>query len=206
MLAVHARFRGRSSRRAEIVRNSAGALSRIDGVEPFQILGVEDVRTTVDSPTALCNLVMALLSDGQWAIGIGIGPLDAKELTLEAASVAIDGRWRARHVAVFPVNLDQSPHLYQEQQQLAKNIAATFTLLGHVLAKRTMEGRQATSLVRQGLTQKQAAAQLRITKQAMSQRLQAAGWPAENQGWELAHNLISTSERIAGQISKAPGS
>ena len=54
-----------------------------------------------------------------------------------------------------------------------------------------LEGREATSLVRRGLTQSDAAAELGISKQAMSQRLQAAGWPAERAGWQLALNLLT---------------
>ena len=74
--------------------------------------------------------------------------------------------------------------------------AATFALMSHVLHKRTYEGREATSLVRRGMNQNEAAATLGISKQAMSQRLQAAGWPAEQAGWQLALNLIT---RAAGQ-------
>ena len=68
--------------------------------------------------------------------------------------------------------------------------------MAHVLHKRTYEGREATSLVRRGMNQNEAAATLGISKQAMSQRLQAAGWPAEQAGWQLALNLIT---RAAGQ-------
>ena len=71
------------------------------------------------------------------------------------------------------------------------DIAGAFALLSHVLAKRTLEGREATSLVRSGLNQNEAAEELGISKQAMSQRLQAAGWQAEQAGWQLAVNLIS---------------
>ena len=77
----------------------------------------------------------------------------------------------------------------------AADIASAFALLGHVLVKRTVEGREATSLVRSGLNQNEAAAELGISKQAMSQRLQAAGWQAEQAGWQLAVNLMS---RAAG--------
>ena len=45
--------------------------------------------------------------------------------------------------------------------------------------------------MRSGLNQNQAAEQLGISKQAMSQRLQAAGWHAEQAGWQLAVNLIN---------------
>ena len=74
MLAVHARYRGRSVRRAELVQRSASALSTLNGVGEFHVLGVEDICAVVDSATAVCDVVMALLADGDWAIGIGISP------------------------------------------------------------------------------------------------------------------------------------
>ena len=74
MLAVHARYRGRSVRRADLVQRSATALSTLNGVGEFHVLGVEDICAVVDSATAVCDVVMALLADGDWAIGIGISP------------------------------------------------------------------------------------------------------------------------------------
>ena len=72
-----------------------------------------------------------------------------------------------------------------------------FALLNHVFSKRTHEGREATALVRQGLNQNEAAEELGISKQAMSQRLQAAGWLAESAGWQLAVHLLQRADSLA---------
>ncbi|MDK6508600.1 hypothetical protein QP146_24620, partial [Escherichia coli] len=69
---VHARYRGREKGRAAFVESSAHALSTLPGVSPFEVIGVEDIRTTVDGPETALNLIMALLSDGNWAVGLGI--------------------------------------------------------------------------------------------------------------------------------------
>ena len=53
------------------------------------------------------------------------------------------------------------------------------TLLALLITRRSAEGHAAVDLVRSGLNQSEAADRLRITKQAMSQRLAAAGWQAE---------------------------
>ena len=74
MLAVHARYRGRSVRRAELVQRSATALSTLDGVGEFHVLGVEDICAVAHSASSVCDVVMALLADGDWAIGIGVSP------------------------------------------------------------------------------------------------------------------------------------
>ncbi len=73
---------------------------------------------------------------------------------------------------------------------VADDVTAAFTLLAHVLTRRTPEGREATALMRQGYLQTEAADYVGISKQAMSQRLAAAGWQAEQAGWTLAVHML----------------
>lgn len=189
MIAVHARYRGREKARATVVERSAEALSSLPGVEGFEVLGVEDIRSQVADAEAALNLIMALLSDGNWAIGLGIADGTGSSAPSDASATATAAvGTRAGQVRVI---VDR-----QNATTEAADIAATFALMSHVLHKRTYEGREATSLVRRGMNQNEAAATLGISKQAMSQRLQAAGWPAEQAGWQLALNLIT---RAAGQ-------
>ena len=189
MIAVHARYRGREKARATAVERSAEALSSLPGVAGFEVLGVEDIRSKVADAEAALNLIMALLSDGNWAIGLGIadGSNNSAPSDASATATAAVGT-RAGQVRVIVDRQDATTE--------AADIAATFALMSHVLHKRTYEGREATSLVRRGMNQNEAATTLGISKQAMSQRLQAAGWPAEQAGWQLALNLIT---RAAGQ-------
>ena len=179
MLAVHARYRGRETRRADLVRRSGEALSTMEGVAGFESLGAEDIRSDLASPEALCNVEMALLSDGAWAIGVGVA---AEGYAGAAATAALGTGGRAGTVKI-------SSRLLREE------IAAVFLLIAHVLSKRSLAGREATSLMRAGFNQNEAAAELGISKQAMSQRLHAAGGHAELAGWRLAVNLISMADR-----------
>ena len=100
MLAVHARYRGRSVRRAELVQRSAAALSTLEGIGEFEVLGVEDICAVAYSASAVCDVAMALLADGDWAIGIGIIPGDtARERhTRAVATAAVKKSARAGHV------------------------------------------------------------------------------------------------------------
>ncbi|MEX3505858.1 MarR family transcriptional regulator [Corynebacterium sp. LK2590] len=183
MLAVHARYRGSSMHRADLVKRSAQALATLDGVDDFTILGVEDICTVVDSPSSVCEVVMALLADGDWAVGIGLCPgATDKAVARATASGALGRSARAGQV--------RAKTDVRARKSEADDIAAAFGLLGYVLHKRTAEGREATSLVRSGYNQNEAAEQLGISKQAMSQRLQAAGWAAESAGWQLAVRLL----------------
>ncbi len=199
MLAVHARYRGRSVRRAQLVQRSAEALSTLPGVDDFKVLGVEDICSIVDDATSVCDVVMALLADGDWAIGIGVSP----SLVPSADAGAWEDEEAARAVATAACRPSARPaQVYARVEARgraseASDIAAAFALLAFVLNKRTIEGREATALVRSGLNQNEAAAELGISKQAMSQRLQAAGWNAEMAGWHLAINLIERANEPA---------
>mgnify|MGYP002719871084 FL=1 len=146
---------------------------------------MEDIRSEVANAEAALNLIMALLSDGSWAIGLGIA--DSSDAS-HAATRAVGTR--PGQVQVIVDKRDASTD--------ASDIAAVFALMAHVLHKRTYEGREATSLVRRGMNQNEAAATLGISKQAMSQRLQAAGWPAEQAGWQLTLNLITRAAAQTG--------
>lgn len=185
MIGVHAKYRGKDTRRADVVTRSAEALATLPGVGSFDVVGVEDIRADVASPEAALNLVMALLSDGNWAIGLGICSHGSG---VYAATDAVGTR-----PAQVRAGVDT-----RHPGTAADDIAAVFSLLAHVLHKRTLEGREATALVRRGMNQNEAAAELGISKQAMSQRLQAAGWQAEQAGWRLALNLITQAEADQG--------
>lgn len=186
MLAVYARYRGSGSRRAQIVADSAHALETLPGVHPFEFVGVEDIVAVTDTPQDLLNVVMNLLSAGNWAIGIGVQPgLHTSDAT-------------AKKLAAPPPTAKTGTVTVRvvDNAEAEKNIAAAFLLVAFVLGKRSGEGREATDLVRSGLNQNEAAEALGISKQAMSQRLQAAGWQAEQAGWNLACALLEKAEQV----------
>lgn len=183
MFAVYARYRGNDRHRAELVRESAEALATLPGVSPFDIIGVENIITVLKTADACCDVTMALLSHGDWAVTIGVASLfdDTRSLAINT----MGPRARAGTVTVGVTN----------NPDMADDIAGVFCMLGQILGKRTVEGRQATSLMRSGFNQIEAAQKLGISKQAMSQRLQAAGWQAELAGWRLALRLLRAAEQ-----------
>lgn len=183
---VRARYRGKELRRAALVRKSAQALATLPGASTFTVAGVEDVVGTLSDAETTCDVVMALLSHGDWAIAIAAAPTE--EQAEGMAAKLLGSRGRAGTVVV-DVRL-AARGTRQQAKALAADIAGVFVMLGHILSKRTLEGREATALVRSGLNQNEAAEELGISKQAMSQRLQAAGWNAELSGWRLAIRLL----------------
>lgn len=184
MFAVHARYRGRSTRRADHVRASAGALSRLEGVGEVAVAGIEELVATPRDAVSVTTLTLALLAAGDWAIGIGVSPDREEGAATAAASDALGKGGRAGRVRARVRTDDPRGAV------LADDIGSAFTLLHHVISRRSPEGREATNLVRAGWTQVEAAEELGVSKQAVNQRLQAAGWHAEEAGWRLAVHLL----------------
>ena len=190
MFAIHARYRGRERRRAELVRQSAEALSTLPGVGQFAVTGIEDIAAHIETAEATCDTALALLSHGDWALAIAAAPSASTALSLAATTLGVHAR-----AGTVKVGLAfQTEEATTASNELAEDIVGAFLMLGHILSRRTMEGREATSMMRAGYSQIEAAAELGISKQAMSQRLQAAGWQAELSGWRLAVRLLSKAE------------
>lgn len=190
MYAVFTRYRGRSTRRADYVQASAQALSGLDGVGTVEVAGIEEMRAAPESAVGVTTLVLALLAAGDWAIGIGICPKGDLEQAHAAASSVIGAGGRAGVVKTRIRTTNPRGKDYSE------DIAAAFTLLHHVISRRSPEGREATGLVRAGYTQVEAAEELGVSKQAVNQRLAAAGWQAELAGWNLAIHLLQRAEEL----------
>ena len=173
-------------RRAEYVKNSAQAMEHLPGVLKSTVEGVEEISLLTRDAESEAQVVMAFLSASEWAIGIG-----GHDPSVAARSCT--GK-RAGTVGASIATISQNSSI--ASSELASDISAAFSLIGHVLTRRTEEGREATALMRQGYTQNDAAAELGISKQAMSQRLVAAGWQAEQAGWDLAVHLLTRAEEL----------
>lgn len=211
MYAIHAAYRGSSRRRADYVRQVAEALGTSDSVLDSRILGAEDLVVVTEDADSATGVVLNLLQAGDFAVGIGAvagdGDIDApgdsddaSELATQliaAAARAVDGLRKpgqtgSRIEVPGPGGVQAPGH----GVEVASDITAAFTLVAHMLARRTAEGREATALMRQGYLQSEAAEFVGISKQAMSQRLAAAGWQAEQAGWQLAVHMLARTQTL----------
>lgn len=205
MFAIHASYRGHSRRRSAYIKEIIQALGQSDAVVSVHSLGVEDFACITDGPQQAGGLMFSLLQAGDFALGIGAiagaesqlnevydSETEIEEHLLAAATRAVAPKARASSVAVR-VEMPGPGAVIAPgyAAEVADDVVSAFTLLAHVLARRTKEGREATAMLRSGLTQSEAAAEVGISKQAMSQRLAAAGWQAEQAGWNLAVHMLA---------------
>jgi DNA-binding CsgD family transcriptional regulator len=82
----------------------------------------------------------------------------------------------------------------------ARRAQAALDLLSAVVQRRTQRGWEAVDLAATGLSQVEIAERLGISKQAVSQRLQAADWHVEPDGRALAAHLLSLAD---GKVSRS---
>ncbi|TSD95350.1 hypothetical protein FOS14_18505 [Skermania sp. ID1734] len=184
----------RSSRRnADLVPELLADLAGKPMLRAFERTAGDEVQGVTDNPATAVDVALDLVRRGNWRVGIGVGPVETplppvtragRGPAFEAARAAVT---RAKNsptgLAVEGVN---SPAVADAE--------AALNLLAELLGRRTEQGHAAVAQMRAGRNQSEAAANLGITKQAMSQRLAAAGWHVENPGRTLAARLLSEAD------------
>ncbi|GAB2648555.1 hypothetical protein ABI214_02495 [Prescottella soli] len=163
-------------------------------LRPFERTAGDEVQAVADDPAIVVDLALELVRRGHWSVGIGAGaveePLPAQTRAgrgpaFEAARVAVDRAKKAP--AAVAVEADDP--------DAALDADTALSLIALLVARRSPQGQAAVDLMERGLTQAEAAAELGISKQAVSQRLSAAGWQAEVAGRRLAARLLGRAER-----------
>jgi len=164
------------------------AFERTAGDEFQGVLG--DAATVVD-------VVLGLVRDGGWSIGIGAGPVQkplpsstraATGPAFLCARRAVDAaKTRPLRVAVRGVVPAE-----------AGDAQAVFGALALLVDRRSDQAWEAIAEVSAGRTQAQAATALGITRQAVGQRLAAGQWDLERELRPTAARLLA---RAAGEES-----
>jgi hypothetical protein len=162
-----------------------------------ELQGVLDA--TDDGAALAVDLVLDLVRDGGWSVGVGLGAVDRPlPATSRAASGPAFVRARAAverakrrgrgSVPLAVVGPDEEPHA-----TVAADAQALLHLLGAVVARRSVAGWEAvdTLVAQRGpAPQRASAAALGVSEQAVSQRLRAALWAEDVAVRPLAARLL----------------
>jgi len=168
-----------------------------DVVRPFERTAGDEVQAVLADPSAVTALVVDLVADGHWSVGVGTG---AVTLPLPASTRAGRGpAFEFAREAVDAAKLQRIPLAVRGPSvRWCTHVQTAARLLADVVGRRSTAGSAAVALVRAGLTQVEAAERLGITPQAMSQRLRAAGWDIETDARSLIEDLLAEADRDAG--------
>lgn len=175
----------------------ADALRRFDGAVPvllpFERTAGDEFQGVLTEPDAVVDVIVDLLREGAWSVGVGAGPVQTPlpASTRAAAGPAFLSARRAVDAA------KQRPARLAVRGAVAVDAGdaqAVLSALAVVVERRSDPAWEAIGLVEAGRTQAEAAAELGISRQAIGQRL-AAGL------WELERELRPTAARLLARAA-----
>lgn len=189
VLTVDQRGSRRDDDRVEdLLRSSSSTVV----VRAFERTAGDEVQAVLDDAGELVRTTLALVRDGHWSVGIGIGPVSqplpdstraGRGPAFERARTAVERAKSApTHLAVEGAGSDGS------------DAQAVLDLVALLVQRRSAQGWAAVELVEAGHTQAEAAQRLGVTPQAVSQRLRAAGWQPEQAGRQVAATLLHRAD------------
>ncbi len=171
-----------------------------DVVLPFERTAGDEVQGLLSSSRTAVDLALSLAESRAWSIGIGVGavreplPTSTRAAGGPAFENARDAVERAKATAEGIAVTGPDP-------VSAGDAEAVLQLLAAVMLRRSEAGKQTVELARAGLRQHEAAAQLAISKQAVSQRLQTAFWNHERRVRPVAARLLEQAAAHGAQAA-----
>jgi predicted XRE-type DNA-binding protein len=158
----------------------------------FERTAGDELQAVMDDAEAAVALLLDVALTGEWSVGLGVGRvrLPLPEQTRAGAGEAFE---QARDAVERAKNAPASVAVSGPGAE-AGRLEAELQLVAEVNRRRTASSREAGLLIQRGLSQKEAAALLGITQQAVSSRL-ASGM------WQLCHNLAGHAGRALARYS-----
>ncbi len=156
----------------------------------------DEVQTVLTSADAALDLALTLARKGKWSVGIGAGPVD--EPLGESARASSGPAFVAARAAVERAKLKSEPVplvVAGTHDGAAEAATAVVQLLASVIRRRSEAGWEVADLLASGLNQREAAARLEISEQAVSQRVASAMIDEERRARPVAARLIDAAGR-----------
>jgi len=157
----------------------------------------DEVQGVTDDPSLVVDVALLLVRDDRWSVGIGAGPVRTP-LPASARAGAGPAYEHARGAVERAKSSPDRVAVSSPDENAARSAQAVLGLLAAVVQRRTPAGWEAVDLLAGGLTRAEAAAELGISRQALSQRLLAGTWPQEERARRVAAELLSAADGTMG--------
>lgn len=173
-----------------------GRLAGTATLLPFRRTVGDELQGLLGEPVSVLGATLTLMRTRTWHVGLGIGPVD---LPLPADGDPTRARGTAFVAAREAVEAAKSdPHhlavVGPDAPEAAYDVKAVLDLLDTVRQDRTAAGWEVVDLALAGHTQAAAAERLSISRQAVQQRLRAAGWAVEEAVQPTLVRLLARAE------------
>ena len=185
----------RNSRRGpDLVEAALARLRAVPTLRPFERTAGDEFQGVFDHHLSVLDVIIDLVRDGHWSIGVGIGAVEQPlppstragrgPAFIHARQAVEAAKRHPRHLAVRA-----------DDEQAGQDVAATLGLLSILIDDRTPPAWEAIDLARAGLTQAEIAAKLGVTRQAVGQRLIAAHWREEQEARPTILRRLAEADR-----------
>ncbi|OZD10220.1 hypothetical protein CH275_00550 [Rhodococcus sp. 06-235-1A] len=169
-------------------------------LRPFDRTAGDEVQAVCEDASTVVSIALELVATPHWSVGIGIGSVELPlpETTRAGRGPAFEA---ARDAVTRAKSAPASIAVSGPDAAAAEDAETASTLVALLVNRRSDHGREAVALMAGGLSQTDAADRLKISKQAMSQRLSVAGWQVENAGRTLAARLLDAANSTGSRRS-----
>ena len=180
------------------VEVALAALGPVSTRLPFSRTVGDELQGALDDPLSVVTAILVLVRSPRWHVGLGIGPV--QQPLPDDVRAARGPAFLAARTAVERAKRDPT-HLCVEAagpgDVEGQDAEAVLQLLATLLTRRSPEGWAAVDEVRSTGSRTAAAARLGISRQAVGQRLQAAGWTAEQRVVPTLVRLLAAADAAA---------
>lgn len=169
-------------------------------VRAFERTVGDEVQGLVAEPSTVVDVVVDVARTGRWWIGVGVGVVDdplppsvraGRGPALFAAREAVERADRATAGVALAAGAGRDP-------EAAVDAETVLQVLARLVGDRSEEGHLAVDATRRLGTQRAAAAELGITPQALSARLQVARRHDEDRLRALGERLLARADDPVG--------
>lgn len=169
-------------------------------MRPLERTAGDEMQCVVTHPATVVEMATLLADSGVWSVGVGVGEAQTPlpESTREGAGAAFIAAREAVDAAKrHPQRLRVCATGTRDAAEPAQVLESLLHARLFVRAGRSDEGREAVAMAGE-MTGKQIAVRLGVSPQAISQRLQVAGWRVE-QGLQTAAVAMAGTMLLIGQ-------
>lgn len=195
VLTLDQQYSRRREDRVEDLVAALNARGRRGGVlRRFERTAGDEAQGVVASPAALRDIVLGLVREDAWHIGIGIGEVD-EPLPRSTRAGSGAAFVRARQAVNRAKSAPHRLSVVGADDYRAGHVETVLWLLAAIVARRSERGWEVADMLAQGRSRGEVAESLGISASAVSQRIQVAGIVEERRGRDLAVALLAEADR-----------
>lgn len=158
----------------------------------FERTAGDEVQGVMSEARATIDVIVQLLREDQWSVGLGIGEV-VDPLPRSTRAGSGPAFLFAREAVNRAKSSQHHVNVIGFDSRAAERVESVLWLMASVVRRRTERGWAVADLLSEGLSRREIGVKLGISQSAVTQRAQAAGYVEEQRGRVLAADLLEQS-------------